>query len=211
MHKIDLSAWPRREAFDHFSRVAWPFFSLTFDLDVTQAHAYARDRSVSFYGVMIWAVTRAVNRTPALLQTVVDGEVWQLDARIPSFTDLHPGAEQFHIVTLPLSGSAEAFARMAKAASLAQTSFLDLSKEGRDLLFISCLPWVRVTALSNERTPDPDDCVPRIAWGKWEERGGRKTLGLCVEVNHRTVDGIHIGQFARALEEEIRALGAPGA
>ncbi len=207
MRKIDRTAWERREAYEHFSRVRWPFYSLTFDVDVTGACAYARARNVSFYGVMIWLVTRAVNRTPALLQTVVDGEVWQLDGRDPSFADLHEGAEQFHIVTLPLKGTAEEFAREAKRVSAAQTCFLDMSKEGGHLLFISCMPWVRLTALTNERDPDPDDCVPRVAWGRWEERDGRKVLGLSIEVNHRTVDGIHIGQFARALEEEIAALG----
>jgi chloramphenicol O-acetyltransferase type A len=99
-----------------------------------------------------------------------------------------------------------AFAKHAAAASAAQTCFLDMSKEGSDLLFISCLPWMRVTGLTNERQPDPDDCIPRITWGRWEDRGGRKILGLCTEVNHRTVDGYHIGQFAKALEEEIAAL-----
>ncbi len=65
---------------------------------------------------------------------------------------------------------------------------------------------MRITALTNEREPNPDDCVPRISWGRWEDREGRKLLGLSVEVNHRTVDGVHLGQFARALEEEIEGL-----
>ena len=206
MKRIDTETWERREAYEHFSRIRWPFYSLTFDVDVTDAAAYAKERGVSFYGVMIWLVTRAVNRTPALLQTVVDGQVWQYACRHPSFTDLREGAEQFHIVTLPLEGTAEEFARKAREVSAAQSCFLDMSKEGSDLLFISCLPWVRLTALTNEREPDPDDCIPRIAWGRWEERGGRKVLGLSVEVNHRTVDGVHIGRFAKALEEEIAAL-----
>ncbi|MBQ6174585.1 MAG: chloramphenicol acetyltransferase [Clostridia bacterium] len=206
MKKIDMETWERRQAYEHFSRLAWPFYSVTFDADVTAARAFAKAHGVSFYLVMVWLVTRAVNRVPAMLQTVIGGEVWQYDGRVPSFTDLHPGAEQFHIITMPTESTAEAFARKAKEVSGAQTCFLDMSKEGSDLLFISCLPWVRLTGLTNERSPDPDDCIPRIAWGRWEERGSRLILGLCVEVNHRTVDGVHIGRFAQALEEEIAGL-----
>ena len=153
MEKIDLASWPRREAFEHFSRVSWPFYSVTFDVDVTQVSRYTKEKGVSFYYTMTWLVTRAVEQVEALMLDIRDGEVWRLDHRLPSFTDLKPGAEQFHIVTLPM-----------------------------------------------------EDCVPRIAWGRWTEQGGRKILGLSVEVNHRTVDGLHIGRFAQALEREIEAL-----
>ena len=206
MEKIDLASWPRREAFEHFSRVSWPFYSVAFDVDVTQVSRYTKEKGVSFYYTMTWLVTRAVEQVEALMLDIRDGEVWRLDHRLPSFTDLKPGAEQFHIVTLPMEADPVAFDRAARAASEAQTAFIDMSKEGRDLLFISSLPWVRLTGLTNERTPDPEDCVPRIAWGRWTEQGGRKILGLSVEVNHRTVDGLHIGRFAQALEREIEAL-----
>lgn len=206
MEKIDLAVWPRREAFEHFSRVSWPFYSVTFDVDVTEVCRFVKAKGISFYYTMTWLCTRAVSQVEALMLDIRDGEVWRLDERLPSFTDLHPGAEQFHIVTLPMADDPVTFDREARAASEAQRVFLDLSKEGRDLLFISSLPWVRLTGLTHERTPDPEDCVPRIAWGRWTERDGRRTLGLCVEVNHRTVDGLHIGRFAQALEREIDAL-----
>lgn len=32
------------------------------------------------------------------------------------------------------------------------------------------------------------------------------TLGMSVEVNHRLIDGVHIGRFAQALEGLIDAL-----
>ncbi len=206
MHPIDLSTWPRRAIFEHFGRIRWPFYSVTFDVDVTEARDFAKARGVSFYMVMVWLVTRACSRVPALCQEIRDGVPWQLDGRTPSFADLKKGAECFHIVTLPMEEDPVAFAKKAAATSAAQDCFLDMSKEGSDLLFISCLPWMRVTALANARAPDPDDCIPRVAWGRWEDRGGRKILGLSVEVNHRTVDGFHLGQFARALEDEIAAL-----
>ena len=206
MQKIDMSTYPRREAYEHFSRVDWPFYSVTFQADVTAAADFARARGLSFYGVMIWAVSRAVNRVDAMLLTIRDGALWKLGRREPSFADLHPGAEQFHIVTLPLLEDPAAFAREAKRVSAAQQVFLDYSKESDGLIFISSLPWLALTGLTNERQIDRDDCTPRLAWGRWQETGGRKLLGLSVEVNHRTVDGLHIARFAQALEEELRSL-----
>ena len=74
------------------------------------------------------------------------------------------------------------------------------------MIFFSCLPWLDLTALTNERDLDPDDAVPRIAWGKYVEENGRLMLGLSIEVNHRFIDGLHIGQFARELEKSIAEL-----
>lgn len=52
--------------------------------------------------------------------------------------------------------------------------------------------------------------MPRISWGRYTEQGGRLTLGLSVEVNHRFIDGLHIGQFATRLDAAIRALENEG-
>lgn len=61
------------------------------------------------------------------------------------------------------------------------------------------LPIRGDTPPTNERdlsAPDArDDSVPHIAWGKYTEEGGRLTLGISIEVNHRLIDGLHIGRF----------------
>ena len=84
--------------------------------------------------------------------------------------------------------------------------FIDMSQEGDDLIFLSCLPWLDLTALTNERNFDPDDAIPRLAWGKYVRREGRLELGYSGEVNHRFIDGLHIGRFAERLQALIEAL-----
>ena len=59
---------------------------------------------------------------------------------------------------------------------------------------------------SCERDFDPDDAIPRIAWGKYREENGRLVLGMSLEVNHRLVDGLHIGLFARELDRVMDSL-----
>ena len=205
---LDRTAWPRREVYDFFSRMDDPFYMVTFQTDVTAVREYTKRNNLSFYYTMVYLCTAACNAVPAFRQVIRSGQVWELEARSPSFTDLHPGSEVFHIVTMPCAGTLAEFCRAAAEKSAAQTAFLDQQGESDALIYFSCLPWVELTALTNERDHDPDDSVPRIAWGRYTAQDGRLKLGLSLEVNHRLIDGVHIGQFAQALERRIAALGA---
>jgi len=206
MQTVDLESWPRREIYEFFSPLANPFYSVTFRLDVTELYRYVKEKGLSFYYSLIWLCTRAVNRTEAFSYAISEGRVVKLDERWPSFTDLKKDVETFHIVTMPCEGSMAEFCAAARLKSQTQDFFLDYSQEGEALIFFSCLPWMDVTALTNERDGNVDDAVPRIAWGKMVEENGRRTLGLSIEVNHRFIDGLHIGQFARELERSIREI-----
>ena len=206
MRKIDPNTWPRRDIFDFFSKISNPFYSVTFNVDVTEAYAYAKRSGLSFYYALVYLVTRAINSVEAFRYALVDGELVLLDERSPSFTDLKKGSESFRIVTMPCKGDIAEFCFDAKRRSAEQTTFLSTDKEGVDLIYFSCLPWVELTALTNERDFDPDDAIPRVSWGKFHERDGRKILGMSLELNHRFTDGVHIGKFAEALEKLISEL-----
>lgn len=199
-------SWERRETFDFFSRISDPFYSVSFRLDVTRLYNFCRERGLSFYYALVYLSARAINDTEAFSFALREGELIRLECRRPSFTDLKKGAEQFHIVTMPAGDSLEDFCRSAKEKSAAQERFIDLSQEGDDLIFLSCLPWLDLTALTNERDFDADDAIPRLAWGKYVRRDGRLELGYSVEVNHRFIDGLHIGRFAGRLQALIDAL-----
>ena len=80
---------------------------------------------------------------------------------------------------------------------------LDDGDDGLDLLFISSLPWLSYTALA-QPTPSPADSNPRITWGKWFERGGRRYLPVTVLCNHALVDGVHLARFYAELEKWMR-------
>ena len=207
MQIIDKSTWPRRGMYDYFSGVSNPFYSVTVQLDVTDLAAWARREGLSFYYALVYLCTEAVNQTEAFRYDIRNGQVVLLDRREPSFTDLKPGAELFHIVTMPSGEDIRAFCQEARRISRAQDIFLDMAAEAGPLIYFSCLPWVELTALTNERDFDRDDTVPRIAWGRYVEQNGRLKLGLSLEVNYRFIDGLHIGQFVHALEGLIAALG----
>ena len=206
MQRVDLASWPRREIFEFFSPLSNPFYSVTFRLDVTELCRFVKAEGLSFYYGLIWLCTRAMEGVDAFSYAISEGQIVRLESRRPSFTHLKPGSDRFQIVTMPCEGSMEEFCAAAKEKSEKQEFFIDFAGEGIDMIFFSCLPWVDITALTNERNMDVDDAVPRIAWGKFVEENGRKMLGLSLEVNHRFIDGLHIGQFAKELERLIGEL-----
>lgn len=198
--------WSRKAVFDFFSSMSHPFYSVTFTVDVTNLYRFTKEQGVSFYYALIYLCTQAINRVDAFQYVLNDGALYRLNGRSPSFTDLKKGSEQFHIVTMPCTGDIEAFCRAAREKSDAQTEFICTSAESDALLYFSCLPWLELTALTNERDFDRDDAIPRIAWGRYTEVGDRKKLNMSVEVNHRFIDGLHIGRFSETLAGLITAL-----
>lgn len=210
MRKINPETWNRRDIFSFYSRLSDPIYSVSFTADVTGVYRYSRSRHLSFYCSMIHVCTAALNSIENFRYVVRDGDVYLLDARRPSFTDLRPGEELFHITTVDAMDDLDAFVATAKARSLAQTCFLEESDEGDDLIFFSCLPQLRMTGFTGagdrgSRSRN-DSNIPSVLWGRWEETDGRIQLCLFVEVNHRFVDGLHVSRFAEQVEALSRAL-----
>ena len=208
--KVDYDSWERKEIFDFFSGMSNPFYMVTFRQDVTKLYKFAKRNGISFYYALVYLCTKAINGVPAFHYAIRGGDVCYLPERTPSFTDLKKGSELFHIVTMPCGGSMMEFCADAAERSREQTVFIESNKESDSLIYFSCLPWMDVTALTNERdlsSPQAkDESIPHVAWGKYVKSGDRLELGISVEVNHRLIDGIHIGQFAEALTRSIEEL-----
>lgn len=208
--QIDLSTWKRKEIFDFFSHASNPYYMVTFRIDVAPLYAYVKKHHLSFYYSLVYLCTQAINDVEAFRYTIRGEQVFYLDPRIPSFTDLKKDSEYFHIVTMPTINSLAEFNAEARKRSAAQQFFLDTTQETDRVIYFSCLPWVDLTALTNEHdfsSPDSkNDSIPRIAWGKYVPNGDRLELGISIEVNHRLIDGLHIGQFAQRLEKLIGEL-----
>ena len=207
MQILDKETWPRKEIYEFFSRIDYPFYSVTLSLDVTNVRAFARAQGLSFYHLLIWACTKALNRLPAFRLRIRGEDLVLLEGADPSFTSMRPGEEVFQIITLPWEADPRAFCAHAGEKAARQATLLDQAAETDELIYFSCTPWFDFTALTNEHNFDRDDSVPRLAWGKYYEEGGRLWVHLSVEVNHRLIDGVHLGQLKQALDEEIAALG----
>ena len=212
MQIIDQSTWPRKEMFDFYSGISCPFYMVTFKMDVTRLYDYAKAHGLSFYLSMVYLCTETVNSIETFRYAIRGGDVVLLDGRDPVFCDLREGEDLFYIVNVTREGPLDAFCRRAKEKSLKQRGFMPEPIRDDQIIF-SCLPWVDLTAITNEhelRAPDAaDDTDLLLCWGKFEEENGRRILNISIDVNHRFIDGLSIGRFAKGLEERIANLELP--
>lgn len=70
MQRISFDEWERRELYGFFADMSNPFYSVTFNLDVTELYEYVKPRGLSFYYALTYLVTRAVNSVRALRFTM---------------------------------------------------------------------------------------------------------------------------------------------
>ncbi len=198
-----MDAYPRRAHFEYFSSMANPYMGVTVELDITDFCARIRELGPPLLP------------QPALVREPRGGfraRVPAADRRrahrgvrlVPHLAHARPRGR--HLLLLPAQRRREAAGRVhslrlrrAGASPLAQS--LD-DGDGLDLYFISTLPWLSYTALVNP-TPTPADSNPRLTWGKWFERGGRRILPFTALCNHALVDGAHLAQFFDALRAEM--------
>lgn len=205
MEIIDRAAWDREEHYRFFAPMSHPFYSLTFPVDVTDLRRYVKEEDLSFYVALVFSVTKAMEDVEEFRLRDRNGVIVRHDRLVPSFTDLKPGSELFQIVTLEAGDDLADFCRRAKAKAAAQEAFITSGDWDEDqLIYFTCLPWFPLTALTNERDVDPTDTIPRVSWGRWEERDGRTMLNLSLELNHRLLDGYHVGKFYQALCRRLK-------
>ncbi|MFR9190841.1 MAG: CatA-like O-acetyltransferase [Anaerotruncus massiliensis (ex Togo et al. 2019)] len=170
--------------------------------------AFMKARGGSSYHAMGYFVVRAANGVPAFRMRIREGRPRCTSGSTPSFTEPRADGELFKCVGVEWCEDLGEFLRRCGEASARQGDrFLLDSEEARDdYLYLSCLPWVDFTSVSQAGSFDRDDAVPHITWGKYAREGGRVTMPLSVTAHHAFCDGIHVGRFFDALQRMLDAL-----
>jgi len=204
MQYIDLNTWKRKEHFQFFYRMDYPQFNICMNLDVTHFLNYVKEKNLSFYYAMIYAVTTVVNDSEDFKYRIRDGKVVLHDTIHPSFTDMDTDKQDdlFKLVTIDMQDDLFGFVKSAKEANKNQKDYFGLDKLiGRDdLIYITCVPWISFTHISHTISLQKNDSVPRISWGKYFSENNKVILPFSVQVNHALMDGIHIGKFIEKLQ-----------
>ena len=205
-HWVDLSRDPRRDQFAYFQTLANPYVGVTVQVDVTELAERCRERGVSFFLAVLYAAVRAANAVPELRRRIRGDRVVEYDrcpsshtAALPDGTYCYCRLEADRPFGEFLPYAAAEQARVKEAPSLED------GEDGESLFFVSCVPWLSYTALT-QPTPTPADSNPRITWGRWHRKEGRTLLPMTLLANHALVDGIHIARFYENLERETAAL-----
>ena len=101
MDVIDKAIWERREIYEMFSKIDYPFYSVTIPIDVTKVKSISKSKGISFYFLMIWLCTKAINSVSEFRLRIRGEQLMLLPQTNPSFTYMPRNSERFQIVTMP--------------------------------------------------------------------------------------------------------------
>ncbi len=207
MIELQGSDWGRDDLVEKYRDYDFPYINIGASMDVTNVYHYAKEKGLSFYTVMIYAVTHVANGIKNFHYRFTDDfRPVYIEKLTASFTYLPKGEENFYVVEYPYEEDMESFARKAKAHAERVKDSGDhaIMHQGQELglLYISALPWIDYTHFVRTVRHGGKDNIPRISWGKytWNEKG-RLMMTVSLQVHHGLMDGYHVGRFFMELEK----------
>ena len=73
------------------------------------------------------------------------------------------------------------------------------------------IPWIDFTHITHPVKEYPVDHFPRLAVSKCHEnKDGTITVSVNCQVNHKFIDGKHLGHFFKTIEDYIKKRGSLG-
>ncbi len=207
--RVDLSTWPRADQFRFFRSYDRPHYATSVRLDMSHVMRMKADHSLSPYRAALFAIGAGIHGVPELLMRFRGDVVWAHDGVELSFNVPTP-AGSFNYAYLPFDPDFASFDKIAQAeiARAAAETQLDANKGDRDdLAYLSCMPWLDYTSINNALS-GPDDCIPRVSWGKIVPKGSGFEMAMTLEVHHALVDGAQVGAFFQIVQEALLGLSA---
>ncbi len=199
---IDLENWPRADLYRMFRSYERPHFATTSRLDVS--HLMARKASgLSLYRACLYAIGAGVDTVSELRMRFAGDELRLYDAVEMSSTV--PTADGgFNFSYLPFNPDFAKFDAQTQSLLEAakQEGFNANTGERDDLVYLSCMPWLDYTSINNA-LPGPDDCIPRVSWGKFVETNTGWDMAMTLEVHHALVDGAHVGAYFETVQSAL--------
>ena len=201
---IDIATWARAPQYRLFRGFQHPHYATTVRMDVTALMAAKAAHGVSPYRGCLFAIGNGLNAVPEL-RVRFKGDVVTQNERVGLSMTVPRADGTFGFGYLEFDADFDRFdaAAMAEIAR-ARTAAIEPDKDGRnDLAYLSCTPWLDYVSITNAM-PSPEDCIPRIGWGKIvPEGGGRFAMSMTIEVHHAIADGLHVGMFFDAVKTTL--------
>ena len=206
-HIVDLATWPRAEQFHFFRTYQKPHYAVTTRLDVS--HIMGRKAAgISPYRSCLYAIGAGIHAVPELCMRFRGDQVVRHDMVTLSMT-VPTDAGTFGYAYVPYEADFATFDAQARALidDVAKGGVLQAnSGERDDLAYLSCMPWLDYTSINNA-LPGPDDCIPRVTWGKFVDHAGRWDMAMTLEVHHALVDGVQVGAYFAAVQAALSDIG----
>lgn len=201
---VDLKTWPRAAQFRFFRTFDRPHYATTVRMDVSKLMANRKSENISPFRHTIWAIGKGLHAVPELCMRFRGDTVTQYDRLLLSPTiPLDNG--DFRYTYMAFNPNRTRFDTHAqeKITEVRRGAPLN-ANDGtiEDVAYLSCLPWLDYTSLDNA-LPGPDDCIPRVSWGKIVPKGDGFDMAMTLQVHHALVDGLQVAQYFEAAQDAL--------
>jgi chloramphenicol O-acetyltransferase type A len=206
MKIIDIESWNRKEHFEFFSKMKSPYFGFTTEVDCTKAYDDAKENGQSFFAVYLYKSMIAINSVDALKLRIVDDQVIQYD-------EVHVGntigradgtfgfsffhySENFDIFNEGLQNQIK---------TVQNSTGLGISNDVLPINHIrhTTIPWNSFKTVLHPTNFDPKECIPKIAFGKFSIKNGRKFMPVSIEAHHGLADGFHLAKYFEEFQKQL--------
>ena len=193
MKIIDINNWKGRKHYLWFKEYPVHYYSVTNKLDISNFYRYIKANNLPFFISIMYLVTKALNQIEEFRLREINNEVVLYDVIHPAYTVMTSSGVFDNCDNLydddyqTFKAYADTAITKAKVAVNEETSYNDYSR--LDQFYISSLPWIDFTGVTQPMPNDATVTVPRIVWGKYHYEGDKMVLAISIQVSHMFVDG----------------------
>lgn len=205
---LDMAAYARRDEYDYFRSLAYPYVGVTIHADITPLHARVRAEGLPFFLSLLYVTSRAANEIPELRQRMRADGIVEYDV-CPTSHTVSLGGGRYCYCMLRADCPFDVYlpaAVEAQEAARREASMTESAADAESLFFVSTMPGIAFTSFV-QPTPYPADSNPRFMFGKFFAAGDRILLPFSVQVNHALLGGQQLTAFFEALDRHIAAFG----
>lgn len=204
----------RRDRYEGFRKFANPLLNLTIRLQVPDFRPFCKAHGLPPFHFFLYCVLTTIRTIPNFMYRIHEGEVIRISEFFGSYTVINQD-HNLNFARFDMSDDLREFIARSVQAGAVAASTRALINNGADLtarqvkdnIYITCMPWLELTAIEHPIFEHRHADIPSLAWGRFSDPAGpMMTLPFSVQAHHGFVDGYHVHMLAQALAARIAAL-----
>jgi chloramphenicol O-acetyltransferase len=203
----------RRDRYNAFASFENPLVNLSFELEVPDFRPYCKQHGLPNFHFFLYHVLHALKGIDNYMYRIYQGEVIKIEDFWASYTVINQD-QNLNFARFVMSDDLQEFiARSVESAQEAQasTKLINTAEglseyEQRRNIYITCMPWLKLSSIEHPIYEHKSYDIPSLAWGRYSapRADGKLSMTMAVQAHHGFIDGYHVHLLAEAIAERIR-------
>jgi chloramphenicol O-acetyltransferase len=202
----------RRDRYNAFASFENPLVNLSFELEVPDFRPYCKQHGLPSFHFFLYHVLHAIKGIDNYMYRIYQGEVIKIEDFWASYTVINQD-RNLNFARFEMSDDLNEFiarsvasAKEAEASAKLINTAEELSEyEQRRNIYITCMPWLKLSSIEHPIYEHKTYDIPSLAWGRYSapRADGTMALTMSVQAHHGFIDGYHVHLLAEAIGARI--------